>query len=216
MRRVGRPPAGLAMILRHYHDRACVRQVSDRKRRDEMSMGNVTPGLAQPLRKLNKKEKAQYLRKAKQLLEEGHDLTVAIERTQVADDYSIGPKIMTITATLDGRLAKGRKGSSMEPGITTPSALATQRLSFQEWIAKRRSLTRFRDEPGTVNKGRIPKHWCPMCGEKTISRVISSRGGPRFYWRQRRCESCKETYTTKEVVEPLNRPPDRRGRARNI
>jgi len=98
-------------------------------------MKSVTPDLAQPSRKLTKKEKAQYLRKAKLLLQKGHDLSVWLEVDPVADDYSIGPTTLTIKATLGARLPKARKGVTARLIPTD-----TQRISFKDWVAQLKAV----------------------------------------------------------------------------
>jgi transcription elongation factor Elf1 len=54
----------------------------------------------------------------------------------------------------------------------------------------------------------LPKFRCPFCEEVTTSKILDGRpeykGG--YYWRRHRCDECGEKYTTKEIVEPLDRP----------
>lgn len=58
----------------------------------------------------------------------------------------------------------------------------------------------------------IPKHQCPICGQGD-SKVIEGRMDYEagYYWRRRCCTNpdCQETYTTKEIVEPIDRPSAR-------
>lgn len=57
-------------------------------------------------------------------------------------------------------------------------------------------------------KHRIQKFRCPCCDEIVTSRVKNGRMNHRdgYYWRQHACDACGETFTTKEIVEPLDRP----------
>lgn len=52
-----------------------------------------------------------------------------------------------------------------------------------------------------------PKLRCPICGDATISHVIDCRPGPTFFWRRRRCDACRETFTTTEIIDAIDRPP---------
>src|SRR5581483_646940 len=62
---------------------------------------------------------------------------------------------------------------------------------------------------GTAVNGPLrAKLVCPICDHRTVSHVIGSRPGGRYYWRQRRCAVCGETFTTTERVEPIERPQD--------
>lgn len=53
-----------------------------------------------------------------------------------------------------------------------------------------------------------PKFRCPICEQVAIAIVLEGRMDYRhgFYWRRHRCEVCGETYTTKQVLEPIDRP----------
>lgn len=51
-----------------------------------------------------------------------------------------------------------------------------------------------------------PKLRCPICLNRVIGQVVESREDREFYWRRRRCEICGEVFTTRETVEPLDRP----------
>jgi len=61
-----------------------------------------------------------------------------------------------------------------------------------------------------------PKLRCPICLAFAISHVVNGRTNveptrerhlPPHYWRLRRCDACRETYTTIEIVVPVDRPP---------
>lgn len=54
----------------------------------------------------------------------------------------------------------------------------------------------------------ISKFCCPICGGVTTSHVIEGRMDAKagYYWRRRVCDSCGEQFTTKELLDALNRP----------
>lgn len=54
----------------------------------------------------------------------------------------------------------------------------------------------------------ISKFRCPVCGQLTTSHVLEGRMDRQagYYWRRRECDVCGESFTTKEQLEPVNRP----------
>ena len=55
----------------------------------------------------------------------------------------------------------------------------------------------------------LPHFRCPICGDVTRSKVLEGRPhyADGYYWRRHRCLACADTFTTKEAVEAIDRPP---------